>query len=42
MKVPLNAPDLGEAERAAVLDALESGWVTGGAYVDRFEEGFKR
>ena len=40
--IPLNQPDLGPAEEAAVLDALQSGWVTGGAYVTKFEEAFCR
>lgn len=41
--IPLNAPDLGPAEEAAVLDAIRSGWVGAkGPWIDRLEEGFCR
>ena len=40
--IPLNAPDLGDLEERYVLDALRSGWVTTGPFVERFEAGFKR
>jgi perosamine synthetase len=35
--IPLNAPSLGPLEQEYVADALSSGWVTAGLYVDRFE-----
>jgi perosamine synthetase len=38
MRVPLARVDVGELERRYVLDALESGWLSGnGPYVERFE-----
>ena len=38
--IPLNAPDFGALEEQYVLDALRSGWVTTGPYVERFERAF--
>lgn len=36
----VNGPDLGPLEEAYVLDALRSGWITSGPYLDRFERDF--
>ncbi|MDG4831437.1 DegT/DnrJ/EryC1/StrS aminotransferase family protein [Solwaraspora sp. WMMD1047] len=38
--LPFALPDIGEAEIAAVSDALRSGWLTAGPMVSRFEEAF--
>src|SRR5215472_10547814 len=38
--LPLSRPSIGPAEIAAVTACLESGWVTGGPQVARFEEAF--
>lgn len=35
--IPLNKPSIGHLEEEYVVDALRSGWVTTGAYVDKFE-----
>ena len=35
--IPWARPNLGEAETAAVVDALQSTWISGGPYVDRLE-----
>lgn len=40
LRVPLNAPDLGGLERQYLLQALDSGWITSGKFVERFEEEF--
>lgn len=38
MAIPVYIPDLGGNERAYVIDALDSGWISSiGVYVDRFE-----
>lgn len=38
-RIYLSPPDVGPAERAALLDAFDSGWVAPvGPYLDRFEE----
>ena len=37
-KIPLNVPTYGRAEIDEAIDSLESGWVTMGAKVKRFEE----
>lgn len=42
IRVPLNAPDLGERERQYVHEALATGWVTTGVFVERLEEAFAR
>ena len=39
-KIPLVVPDIGEAEKAAVLEVLESGWLVHGTYNRRLEEDF--
>lgn len=39
-KIPLAVPDIGEDEKAAVLEVLESGWLVHGTYNHRFEEAF--
>lgn len=39
---PLHEPVLGEAEKAAAADCIESGWISyAGAYVSRFEDALK-
>jgi len=38
--LPLSRPSIGPAEIAAVTDCLESGWLTGGPRVQRFEDAF--
>lgn len=39
-RIPLARPDLGPAEVANVLDAINSGWISSlGAYIPRFETG---
>ena len=38
--IQVNSPDLGDLEQAYVLDALRSGWITSGPYLDRFERDF--
>ncbi len=40
--IPITAPVFGEEERAAILEPLESGWVTQGPKVAAFEEAFAR
>lgn len=40
MPIPVNEPDLTGNEEAYLLDALRSGWISGGAYLDRFEREF--
>lgn len=41
--IPVAAPLIGDLERAYVLDALRSGWVSStGPYIGRFEEAFAR
>ncbi len=38
--IPWARPDFWGREREYVLDALESGWISGGPFVDRLEAGF--
>jgi dTDP-4-amino-4,6-dideoxygalactose transaminase len=38
--LPFSPPDIGDAERAQVMEALNSGWITTGPKVKRFEEEF--
>ncbi|MCK4763614.1 MAG: DegT/DnrJ/EryC1/StrS aminotransferase family protein [Candidatus Aminicenantes bacterium] len=38
--LPLAVPDIGDAEKAEVLDSLESGWISVGPKVRKFEEEF--
>lgn len=41
--IPIYEPDLGDAERAYVLDCIDRGWISGiGEYVERFEQKFSR
>jgi perosamine synthetase len=39
-RIPFHRPSLGEAERAAVLEVLDSGWLTSGSRAAEFEEAF--
>ena len=39
-RIPFAIPDLGEAEIAAVADALRSGWITSGPQMAAFEDDF--
>lgn len=39
-RIPFAVPDLGEAEIAAVADALRSGWITSGPQMAAFEQDF--
>lgn len=39
--LPFTRPDIGEAEIAAVVDVLRSGWLTTGAQSRRFEDEFR-
>lgn len=39
VRIPLSVPSTGPAERAAVLEALDSGWIApAGPHLDRFEQ----
>lgn len=40
MDIPFHRPYLGEEEKAGVLDSLDSGWLTSGPKVKRFEKEF--
>ncbi|HYN70263.1 MAG TPA: DegT/DnrJ/EryC1/StrS family aminotransferase [Candidatus Eisenbacteria bacterium] len=40
-EIPFHRPAIGEAERAAVLEVLESGWLTTGERTLRFEAAFR-
>lgn len=42
MKIPWQKPTFRGRERAYLLDALESGWISQGPYIRRFEEAFAR
>ncbi len=39
IKVPFSRPNLGQAERRAVLEVLDSGWLTSGPVGERLERG---
>ncbi|MBM3210695.1 DegT/DnrJ/EryC1/StrS family aminotransferase [Candidatus Poribacteria bacterium] len=39
-RIPVNEPDLTGNEQAYVLDAVKSGWISGGQYVKNFERMF--
>jgi dTDP-4-amino-4,6-dideoxygalactose transaminase len=41
-RIPFHLPSIGAAERQAVLDVLDSGWLTTGERVVQFEEGIQR
>ncbi len=41
-KIPLCVPDIGEAERNAVLEVLDSGWLAHGPYNKEFEAAFAK
>jgi perosamine synthetase len=41
-RIPFHRPSLGAAERAAVLEVLDSGWLTTGSRAAAFEEAFGR
>ena len=41
-KLPLSRPTLGEEEIREILDVIQSGWITSGPRVKRFEEEFAR
>src|SRR6266550_1221945 len=38
--IPFHAPEIGDAEIEAVVETLESGWLTSGTKVKRFEDDF--
>lgn len=40
MRIPVNEPDLSGNEQAYVLDAVASGWISGGRYISEFERRF--
>lgn len=40
--IPVSKPDITELERGYVADAMASGWLTSGPYLDRFEREFAR
>ena len=40
--LPLSRPSLGEEEIGEILDVIQSGWITSGPRVKRFEEEFSR
>lgn len=42
VSIPWAKPSLGEREKAYVVKALESTWISGGPFVDRLEEEFSR
>lgn len=42
VKVPFHRPDVGPQEIAEVVDTLQSGWLTSGPKVSRFEKEFAR
>jgi perosamine synthetase len=42
MKIPLARPDIGKDEIQAVVETMESGWVSQGKRVEQFEESFAR
>jgi perosamine synthetase len=41
-RIPFHRPSLGATERAAVIDVLDSGWLTTGSRAAAFEEAFGR
>jgi perosamine synthetase len=41
-RIPFHRPSLGDAERAAVIEVLDSGWLTTGSRTAAFEEAFAR
>ncbi len=41
-KIPWAKPSVGEREKAYLVDALESTWISGGPYLERFEQEFPR
>lgn len=40
MKIPVAKPDIGKEEIDAVIETMQSGWVTQGEKVEEFEKGF--
>ncbi len=40
--IPFARPTIGDEEKEAVRQVLESGWLTSGRYVEEFEEAFRR
>jgi len=40
--IPWGKPCLGEKEKEYLLEALDSTWISGGEFIDRFESGFAR
>lgn len=42
MKIPVAKPDIGKEEIEAVIETMQSGWVTQGEKVEEFEKGFAR
>jgi len=41
MKIPLCIPQIGQEEKAAVNEVLDSGWLAHGSYNKKFEEAFR-
>lgn len=42
MKIPMSSPDLTNAEKTAVLEVLDSRFLSRGPYIERFEAAFRR
>jgi UDP-4-amino-4-deoxy-L-arabinose-oxoglutarate aminotransferase len=40
--LPLSRPTLGEEEIREIIEVIQSGWITSGPRVERFEEDFAR
>ena len=40
MKIPMSSPDINEADKKAVMEVLDSGWISQGSKVTEFEDAF--
>jgi perosamine synthetase len=40
MKIPMSSPDINEADKKAVMEVLDSGWLSMGSKVKEFEDAF--